>query len=105
MNETITIVPTSATGIGSFIYLTIGNSVYKSTPVDGEFNRAAMDAAMDELYNEIPQELVEAVELKYISLCEAMQNAEAEAAYREQHPEEFINDNTEFEPSVEEITE
>ena len=99
----ITITPVSASGVGSFIEVIIGNNRYKTDIVQGEFTQDVMKELMNKLItNQIPAEQQEAVELKFYQLLDAIANTEAEEEYRAQHPEEFIPEN--FEPSVEEVT-
>ena len=93
-NLNITITPVSASGVGSFIEVVIGDSRYKTDIVQGEFTEDVM--------NQIPAEQQEAVELKFYQLLDAITNTKAEEEYRAQHPEEFMPEN--FEPSVEEVT-
>lgn len=99
----ITITPVSASGVGSFIEVIIGDNRYKTDIVQGEFTQDVMKELMNKLItNQIPSEQQEAVELKFYQLLDAIANTEAEEEYRAQHPEEFIPEN--FEPSVEEVT-
>ena len=102
-NLNITITPVSASGIGSFIEVVIGDSRYKTDIVQGEFTEDVMKELMNKLItNQIPAEQQEAVELKFYQLLDAITNTKAEEEYRAQHPEEFMPEN--FEPSVEEVT-
>ncbi len=99
----ITITPVSASGVGSFIEVIIGDNRYKTDIVQGEFTQDVMKELMNKLItNQIPAKQQEAVELKFYQLLDAIANTEAEEEYRAQHPEEFIPEN--FEPSVEEVT-
>mgnify|MGYP000124604974 CR=1 FL=1 len=99
----ITITPVSASGVGSFIEVVIGDSRYKTDIVQVEFTEDVMKELMDKLItNQIPAEQQEAVELKFYQLLDAITNTKAEEEYRAQHPEEFMPEN--FEPSVEEVT-
>lgn len=97
--KVITLMPVSASGIGSFISVTIDDTNYKSTAVQGEFTKEAMDAAMEEIYKIVPTEDRESVELQYAAYLQAVANTEAEAKYRAEHPEEF-----ESERSTEDVT-
>lgn len=103
-NLNITITPVSASGVGSFIEVVIGDSRYKTDLVQGEFTEDVMKELMNKLItNQIPAEQQEAVELKFYQLLDAITNTKAEEEeYRAQHPEEFMPEN--FEPSVEEVT-
>lgn len=102
-NLNITITPVSASGVGSFIEVVIGDSRYKTDIVQGEFTEDVMKELMDKLIaNQIPAEQQEAVELKFYQLLDAIANTKAEEEYRAAHPEEFMPEN--FEPSVEEVT-
>ena len=101
-NLNITITPVSASGVGSFIEVVIGDSRYKTDIVQGEFTEDVMKELMNKLItNQIPAEQQE-VELKFYQLLDAITNTKAEEEYRAQHPEEFMPEN--FEPSVEEVT-
>ena len=102
-NLDITIIPVSASGVGSFIEVVIGDSRYKTDIVQGEFTEDVMKELMNKLItDQIPAEQQEAVELKFSQLIDAITNTKAEEEYRAQHPEEFMPEN--FEPSVEEVT-
>lgn len=102
-NLDITIIPVSASGVGNFIEVVIGDSRYKTDIVQGEFTEDVMKELMDKLItNQIPTEQQEPVELKFYQLLDAIANTKAEEEYRAQHPEEFMPEN--FEPSVEEVT-
>lgn len=102
-NLDITIIPVSASGVGSFIEVVIGDSRYKTDIVQGEFTEDVMKELMNKLItNQIPAEQREEVELKFYQLLDAIANTKAEEEYRAQHPEEFMPEN--FEPSVEEVT-
>lgn len=102
-NLNITITPVSASGVGSFIEVVIGDSRYKTDIVQGEFTEDVMKELMNKLItNQIPAEQQETVELKFYQLLDAITNTKAEEEYRAQHPEEFMPEN--FEPSVEEVT-
>ena len=99
----VTITPVSASGVGSFIEVVIGDNRYKTDIVQGEFTQDVMKELMDKLIaNHIPAEQREAVELKFYQLLDAIANTKAEEEYRAQHPEECMPEN--FEPSVEEVT-
>lgn len=98
----ITITPVSASGVGSFIEVVIGDSRYKTDIVQGEFTEDVMKQSMEKLMPTIPTEQQEPVELKFYQLLDAIANTKAEEEYRAQHPEEFMPEN--FEPSVEEVT-
>lgn len=102
-NLNITITPVSASGVGSFIEVVIGDSRYKTDIVQGEFTEDVMKQSMEKLMPTIPTEQQEPVELKFYQLLDAIANTKAEEEYRAQHPEEFMPEN--FEPSVEEVTE
>lgn len=102
-NLDITIIPVSASGVGNFIEVVIGDSRYKTDIVQGEFTEDVMKELMNKLItNQIPAEQREEVELKFYQLLDAIANTKAEEEYRAQHPEEFMPEN--FEPSVEEVT-
>lgn len=102
-NLDITIIPVSASGVGNFIEVVIGDSRYKTDIVQGEFTEDVMKELMDKLItNQIPAEQQEAVELKFYQLLDVIANTKAEEEYKAQHPEEFMPEN--FEPSVEEVT-
>lgn len=102
-NLDITIIPVSASGVGSFIEVVINDNRYKTDIVQGEFTQDVMKELIDKLIaNQIPAEQREAVELKFYQLLDAITNTKAEEEYRAQHPEEFMPEN--FEPSVEEVT-
>lgn len=67
-NLNITITPVSASGVGSFIEVVIGDSRYKTDIVQGEFTEDVMKELMNKLItNQIPAEQQEAVELKFIN--------------------------------------
>ena len=102
-NINITITPVSASGVGSFIEVVIGDNRYKTDIVQGEFTEDVMKELMDKLItDQIPEVQQEAVELKFYQLLDAIANTKAEEEYRAQHSEEFMPEN--FEPSVEEVT-
>lgn len=104
-DKKITVMPVSASGLGSWIIVNIDGTEYKSTPTQDEFNYDAMDNAMEEIYTLIDQTDREAVELKYYALKDAMKIAEEEEAYRAEHPEEFmvVNNDTMTDPVIEAV--
>lgn len=101
-NLDITIIPVSASGVGNFIEVVIGDSRYKTDIVQEEFTEDVMKQSMEKLMPTIPTEQQEPVELKFYQLLDAIANTKAEEEYRAQHPEEFMPEN--FEPCVEEVT-
>ena len=92
-------------GVGSWIVVTVGDVTYKSPAMQGEFDREAMDAAMEQIYNEVPTEDRESVELAYASFLVAVANSEAEAAAREANPEMFMEDYNMVEDTTDTVVE
>ena len=99
-NLNITITPVSASGVGSFIEVVIGDSRYKTDIVQGEFTE---DVMKELITNQIPAEQQETVELKFYQLLDAITNTKAEEEYRAAHPEEFKMDLMEDQNINEEI--
>lgn len=88
MGKNITIVPVTISGIGSYMEVSIDGAKYKSTAIRGQFEQTHMDAGIEEICLELPNDAT-AIKKVYKKFLKALKNTEDEKAYRLAHPEEF----------------
>lgn len=76
--KVITVIPVTASGIGSFIDVIVDDTKYRSEVVQEELTEETMEKLIYSLLETIPHDIREAVELKYYALVQAMKNNTSE---------------------------
>jgi predicted glutamine amidotransferase len=76
-------------GVGTYMIVSTEVWTAKSTPVTGEWTDDTEKEAVDEIAMALSDNEANLLYAEYDSFVEARKNAEAEAAYRAEHPEEF----------------
>jgi hypothetical protein len=79
-------------GVGTYVVVSNKVWTFKSTPVTDEWTDEVEKNAIDEIAVSLNPSETDELYAEYDSFVEARKNAEAEAAYRAEHPEEFEYD-------------
>jgi hypothetical protein len=92
-------------GVGTYVVVSNKVWAFKSTPVTGEWTDEVEKDAVDEIAISLNPDEIDELYAEYDSFVEARKNAEAEAQYRAEHPEEFESDMIPDEGPVSEASE